>query len=332
MNFSRSIILLLTLVLVACGPDSKHIKIDGHLLNLNQGEFLVYSPDGAISGVDTIFIEGGRFSYEPECQHDGTVIIMLPHSQEVPVFVIPGKSYSLDGNAQNLKELKVDGGDENALMNTFRKSVVNENSPVAIGKEAVKFIEEHPESPVSVYLLRKNILFAQNPDYSQAQRLLAKMIQAQEDNAALKMLQTLANDQKNAAEGATLPDVAMKDVKGQDVTASQLRTGTWVIITFASWNYESVSRLRRTKTIRDVEKKNWKIMAYSFDVSKSQCKNMLSSDLNDYVIVCDEQMTASTVAQRLGLTQTGIALVVRDGKVLKHQPINEKFYDYLKTL
>ena len=44
----------LTLVLMSCGTDSHHFKLDGRLLHLNQGEFYVYSPDGIIDGMDTI--------------------------------------------------------------------------------------------------------------------------------------------------------------------------------------------------------------------------------------------------------------------------------------
>lgn len=67
----RNILLLLTLMLVACGPDNGHFRLKGHLLNLNQGEFYVYSPDGSLEGTDTITVAGGRFTYEPACKHEG---------------------------------------------------------------------------------------------------------------------------------------------------------------------------------------------------------------------------------------------------------------------
>lgn len=54
----------LTLALVSCETKSGYFKIDGRFLNLNQGEFYVYSPDGIISGIDTIKVDGGRFTYE----------------------------------------------------------------------------------------------------------------------------------------------------------------------------------------------------------------------------------------------------------------------------
>ena len=47
-------LLLLTLVLVSCGTSSDRFKIEGRFLNLNQGEFYVYSPDGGSRKMDTI--------------------------------------------------------------------------------------------------------------------------------------------------------------------------------------------------------------------------------------------------------------------------------------
>ena len=43
---------------------------------MNQGEFYVYSPDGAITGIDTIKVQGGRFAYEIPCEDKGTIVIV----------------------------------------------------------------------------------------------------------------------------------------------------------------------------------------------------------------------------------------------------------------
>ena len=69
----RLIYLTLTLVLVACGTRRGYFNLDGRLLNLNQGEFYVYSPDGVFDGIDTIKVEGGRFTFETQCKESGTL-------------------------------------------------------------------------------------------------------------------------------------------------------------------------------------------------------------------------------------------------------------------
>ena len=80
-----SLLLLLTLVLVSCGTDSHHFEIDGRLINLNQGEFYVYSPDGGINGIDTIKVEGGRFAYEIACEQPCVLVIVFPNFSQQPV-------------------------------------------------------------------------------------------------------------------------------------------------------------------------------------------------------------------------------------------------------
>ncbi len=149
----RYTLILLTLVLVACGPDGKHIAIDGRLLNLNQGEFLVYSPDGATTGVDTIDVAGGRFNFSTECEREGTVVILMAGGQEIPVFVKPGNGYTIKGDAQNLKELEVKGGDNNKLMNTFRKAIAQKTKGEIPVAEIKRLVEENPASPVAMYLV-----------------------------------------------------------------------------------------------------------------------------------------------------------------------------------
>lgn len=103
--------------------------MDGRLLNLNQGEFYVYSPDGVFDGIDTIKVEGGRFTFETQCKESGTLVIVFPNFSEVPVFAEPGKSVSVKGDASHLKEIEIEGTKENELMTAFRQQLVKASPP-----------------------------------------------------------------------------------------------------------------------------------------------------------------------------------------------------------
>ena len=124
-------LLILTLVLVSCGTDSHHFKIDGRLLHLNQGEFYVYSPDGGSRKMDTIRVEAGRFSYETQCDREMTLMIVFPNFTEQPVFAQPGKTADVKGDASHLKELQVKGTKANELMTGFRQQVAAASPPEA---------------------------------------------------------------------------------------------------------------------------------------------------------------------------------------------------------
>ena len=91
-KFAYILILFITLVLTSCGVSSGHFKFEGKFLNMNQGEFYVYSPDGGFEGVDTIKVEGGRFTFETECKEDFTIMLVFPNFSEQPIFAKSGKS------------------------------------------------------------------------------------------------------------------------------------------------------------------------------------------------------------------------------------------------
>lgn len=323
---------LLTLVLVACGPDSKHIKLTGHLLNLNQGEFLVYSPDGAIDAVDTIYVEGGRFTFQPRCENHGSVIIVLPNKQEIPVFVSPGNSYSIEGDAYNIGELKVKGGKDNELMNDFRKNLAGMPANYIPAGEIQKFITQNPASPVGINLVRTYLLKGKQPDYRAADAAMAQMVKAMPDDAALKVMQTEIASLRNASAGAQLPSFSVPDINGNILSSASFMTGVVIFFAQASWDFESTSNMNRILATRRELGKNWKLVVVSFDASKHQCRNNIHLEPNDGYIVFDGNMAESPLARKLAIRQTGTAIVVKDGVIKERNKMGDQLLQELKKL
>ena len=174
-------IFTLTLILVSCGSRSGYFGFEGRLLNLNQGEFYVYSTDGVFDGVDTIKVEGGRFTFETPCRESGTLVIIFPNFSEQPVFAEPGKSVTIKGDASHLKEIEIEGTDENKLMNGFRQQIAKA-SPPEVTKYAAQFIKNNPQSLASVYVLSKYFITAPDADMEQAARLAQAIRKAQPKN------------------------------------------------------------------------------------------------------------------------------------------------------
>ncbi|MGM9714444.1 MAG: DUF4369 domain-containing protein [Prevotella sp.] len=327
----RYILILLTLVLVACGPDGKHIAIDGRLLNLNQGEFLVYSPDGATKGVDTIDVAGGRFDFSTECQREGTVVILMAGGQEIPVFVKPGKGYTIKGDAQNLKALEVKGGEENKLMNAFRKSVMQRQKGEIPVKEIKKLVEENPASPVAMYLVGR-YLVSDSPDTAILEPLLSRIKAARKDDAAAEVFTSRAAELTRVANGAALPKMDLTDINGKKTDNTTLGKGTVIITSFATWDYESLNQMRRINTIMKDRGAAWHIVGISFDASQPQVRNIMSREIAEYTIVCDGKMTETPAAQALAMTRTGIVVIARDGKIIERSLCGEPLYEKLKRI
>ena len=271
--------LVAALVCTSCGTDSRHFRIDGRLLHLNQGEFYVYSPDGTINGLDTIKVQAGRFSYEVACDHPMTLMIVFPNFTEQPVFAQPGKSVDLKGDASHLKEMTVKGTKDNELMNKFREMIHNA-APPEMKKCAQLFVQDHPESRVGAYLVDRYFIHDANPDTKTAVRLVDLMIEKQPDNGYLKRQKRQLTASFVATKGADIPNVLGTTVDGRTIGRVQLtKAPVTVVCALATWKYESMSQFRRLAAYAASQQGRVAVVGVSIDASSSLVRSQLASQI-----------------------------------------------------
>ena len=271
--------LVAALVCTSCGTDSRHFRIDGRLLHLNQGEFYVYSPDGTINGLDTIKVQAGRFSYEVACDRPMTLMIVFPNFTEQPVFAQPGKSVDLKGDASHLKEMTVKGTKDNELMNKFREMIHNA-APPEMKKCAQLFVQEHPESRVGAYLVDRYFIHDANPDTRTAVRLVDLMIEKQPDNGYLKRQKRQLIASFVATKGADIPNVLGTTVDGKTIGRVQLtKAPVTVVCALATWKYESMSQFRRLAAYAASQQGRVAVVGVSIDASPSLVRSQLASQI-----------------------------------------------------
>ena len=271
--------LVAALVCTSCGTDSRHFRIDGRLLHLNQGEFYVYSPDGTINGLDTIKVQAGRFSYEVACDRPMTLMIVFPNFTEQPVFAQPGKSVDLKGDASHLKEMTVKGTKDNELMNKFREMIHNA-APPEMKKCAQLFVQDHPESRVGAYLVDRYFIHDANPDTKTAVRLVDLMIEKQPDNGYLKRQKRQLTASFVATKGADIPNVLGTTVDGKTIGRVQLtKAPVTVVCALATWKYESMSQFRRIAAYAASQQGRVAVVGVSIDASPSLVRSQLASQI-----------------------------------------------------
>lgn len=302
-------------LLASCGEDSKHFKIEGRLLQINQGEFYLYSSDGTISGFDTIKVQGGRFSHEIECDHPTTLTLVFPNFSEQPIFAEPGKTVDIDGDASHLKMLKIKGTDDNELMSDFREQIAA-SSPPEIKRFAARFIEDHPQSPVSIYLVKKYFIITPRPDYREAARLLKLMKASQPDNFIINNMLRDTKVLGQSAVGTRLPAFKIKDMKGNTITSNSLTRGLVVICTWASWSYPSTDMLRQLHQIQIDKQKPFKVISICVDANKADCDTYLNVNEIKTPNVFTGEMFNTAPLKILGLQNVPDNIVVKDGKIV----------------
>lgn len=359
--------LVAALVCTSCGTDSRHFRIDGRLLHLNQGEFYVYSPDGTINGLDTIKVQAGRFSYEVACDRPMTLMIVFPNFTEQPVFAQPGKSVDLKGDASHLKEMTVKGTEDNELMNKFREMIHNA-APPEMKKCAQLFVQDHPESRVGAYLVDRYFIHDANPDTKTAVRLVDLMIEKQPDNGYLKRQKRQLTASFVATKGADIPNVLGTTVDGKTIGRVQLtKAPVTVVCALATWKYESMSQFRRLAAYAASQQGRVAVVGVSIDASPSLVRSQLASQIgisdsavssasgssstlssasssgsaaaqassssrssSTCYVVCDGKMVESPFFIRLGLTGVPDNIVIKNGRIAAAHLTDNQLTEFIK--
>ena len=303
---------LFTFLLLSCGPGGNSFRIEGRLRHMNQGEFLVYSPDGGINGIDTIKVHEGRFAYETMLRDKATFVIIFPNYSELAVFGEPGEKAEIKGDASHMKEMTVKGLDDNEEMTKIRM-VINRLTPPEIPKAVEAFIKEHRSSLASIYLLKRYFIADPQPDYRKAALLTKMLLGEQPENGQLIEL----DKQLKAMQGVSLtqlPKFSAKDVKGRQVSENDLKAKVNVVTAWASWNYQSTDIQRRLKEKKKKFGDNLAIISICIDGSPADCKRtVVDRDSLKWSTVCDGRLWQSPLLSKFGFSDIP-ANVVADSK------------------
>ena len=284
--------------LTSCGRHSDRFHLEAHFKNLNQGEFYIYSPETGTK--DTVAVSDGRFVYDRKLQDTTTLVILFPNYSEMPIFATPGANVQIEGDVSHLRDTEIKGTKENELMTAFRTKT-NDMMPPEVEKEAEQFINDHPASIVSNYLLHRYFLQALTPDYAKSQQLTSLLHKGQPSNQYLARINKLMEGLANYAAEGPLPTFTAVDTKGDTITNKYLNGDANVIIAWASWNYDSQTPLRNLQTLKRDYGQRLKVVSISLDASPSEGRNVLERDSIVWPNICDSMLWQSPVLAQLSI-------------------------------
>lgn len=329
-----SLLIIVIFSLWSCGPSSGYFRIEGRFRNFNQGTFYVYSPDGKTNKLDTVKVSDGRFSYEVELEGKATYILLFPNFSEQVVFGESGATAKVSGDASHLKEMEVTGTDENELMAKFRQNA-NRLTPPEATDAAAEFVNEHPESIVSIYLLKRYFLQTTNPNYTKASQLLATMLKATPDNARLAKLKRQVDKLKASDKGSQMQDFSATDIYGKKISKKEITAKVSVVNAWASWNYDSQKMQRQLDKLKKEHHTDMAVLGICLDAATADCKQRVENDSLKWPNVCDGLMWDSPLLKLFGIgTVPGNVVFDSKGRVvarnLDTQKMEEKVNDLLK--
>ena len=308
---------LILLLLTSCGGNNGKFRIEGSFKGMNQGELYIYGINEN-QQLDTISLARGEFKYQIALEEPTTMVIVFPNFSELPVFAEPGATVEINGDATHLKETKIKGTDLNKQMTAFRLQTA-EMTPPEVIKTASQFIKDHPDSPVSLYLLRKHFILPVDADYRQARELAELMSKALPENEDLKALSQKLSGLQTLKTGEKIPSFSVTDINGKTVSSADLNAKANVIIVWASWNYESINMLSQLQKMMGHYDNRLKVLLVSMDADVKDCRRILERDSIKWSTICDGRFWESPIIQKTGLSHLPDNLVFdSQGKVVDH--------------
>jgi hypothetical protein len=316
--------------LASCGNSGSRFHLEGKFQNINQGEF--YLCDLEQGRKDTVILRDGQFVIDREQRDTAVLTLIFPNFSELPIIAEPGSRVKIKGDVSHLKETEVKGTDANEQMTAFRMQT-NELMPPEVKEKAAQFIEEHPESPVCEYLLRRYFILSVDDDYEQAYTLFSKMLEARPLNVKLVQLQQrLANVRQMGAKGK-LPSFSAKDTDGKTVSDSLLNKQLNVIFVWASWSYDSQNMLRRLDKSQKEHKGKLGVVSICLDAAPCEGSSFLERDSIIMPNICDGLMWDSPVLATLGIAFVPDNIVTdKDGNIIGRSMSNGELLEEIEKL
>ena len=329
-NSTSFVVLCLFTFLVSCGGRPDRFHLEAQFKNLNQGEFYIYNPE--TGSKDTIAVNDGRFIYDCRQQDTTTLVILFPNYSEIPIFATPGANIRMTGDVSHLRETEIKGTKENEQMTAFRTKT-KEMMPPEVEKEAEQFINEHPGSIVSNYLLQRYFLQAFAPDYAKCHELCSMLHKAQPSNQYIARLNKQMEGIRNFSTEGQLPAFTTIDTKGDTINNTTLTGDVNVIVVWATWSYESQMPLHTLQSLKKEHGSRLKVVSISLDAAPSEGRNVLERDSITWPNVCDSLLWQSPVLSQLSIATLPANIVIdKKGNILARNLNNNDLTNKVTSL
>ena len=303
-------------LLAACGPRGNGFRIEGRLKGMQPGEIYVYNQSDAQARFDTLKVKDGSFVYEGTATQPTPYILVFQNGLEQLVFADGGQTLEYTASANDMKNYEVKGSDENTLLNEFRKETAKMTA-IKTKAAARSFIEGHPASPVSVYMLDRYFVQDTDIDYDELMTLVKLLRKNMEDNIFLINLETDIGIIQNGMTGHKIPAVQMTTKTGKTVdlgkhTKPFTLVGFWSTWVNEAWDFMSALRTYATGYSNEMQ-----VVAVSLDNQIYKWEEFVKSDSLTLDNVCDGKSWGSDYARKFGVRQLPyFVLADKEGKII----------------
>lgn len=282
--------LLLIALLSACGGKDEHTTfLSGEIKGIGTDTLYIYGMDRLYDRMDTLPVNNGKFSASLAIDTLVGTWLLLGNGTEYPLFLNKGDHIKIEGDTANLR---ITGNKPNEALTTFLKELKETDEPSEATLQQVEaFIESHPASLASIYLLEKFFVQKPQPDFERIRKMTEKMTGELKDRPYVsKLLQSLQEEEKVSI-GKNIPYFRLPNAEGTPIARTNFKDRYLLIHFWASWDQQSMESNAALRPIYRKEQKNkyskFALWGISLDTDREKWEKALRQDSLEWEQCCD---------------------------------------------
>lgn len=293
--------------LLSCGNPSGQFRLTGEFEHLQQGEFYLYCPEGALTGIDTINLENGKFDYTTSIKGKTTLYLLYPNFTEQAIFAANGMHVKIKGDAQKLGETEISGSDENDQLTKFRLKHLNSSLSEQL-KDATAFIIENPQSLVSTFLFQKYYIDASSTDTTGLIQAYQALYKNQPKSPQVIKWKSVVESKTKGVSIDNFSQLKFISAEKDTVTTVKFKGKPLLITIWANWLNSSYQNYQ-TKKLWTKYQDSIQILSISLDLSQAELKEGIRRNNITWPVFCDYEGWDNSVLDKLALKEIPYAFL-----------------------
>ena len=277
----------------SCNKELEQSRIQGHIEGLTTDTLYLYGVEDLYDQVDTVFLEGGKFSIDLPIDTLTLLRMVVRDSLEYPLFIGKKEELTISGSINGLLDLAVEG--KNGLNEEFMhfqdsigRAPLSFTDSLFLNKTK-QYILDHNSSLISVYLLDTYFINVPNPNFDDIKYIINRLSGELKDRHSIASLSERLEELEKVEVNKIAPYFTLKMADGESKTRSTYKDKYLLLHFWASWDKKSREQNKELKELYKENKKQKKLslVSFSLDLDSILWKNAIKEDSLVWDQACD---------------------------------------------
>lgn len=282
--------ILPALLLAACGgKETDATSLTGEIKGLGNDTIYLYGADRMYDRTDTLVVTDDKFSATLAPDTLAAAWLVFGDGTEHPLFIDKRNRIHIQGSTAGLDTLRISGNPSNDELTACLRELATAATDREKQRKAEEFIQSHPSSLVSIYLLQKYFVEQPHPDIRHISRLMEGMAGILKDRPYISELTARIENEEKTATGKAAPAFRLPNTQGKQLTRTDFKDKYLLMHFWASWDTLSRQHNAVYRRLYKKEQKNkhFAMLGISLDVDSTAWKKAVKQDTLKWEQVCD---------------------------------------------